>query len=275
MTIKSILVLADGGSANEAALQTAVAAGRRFSAHLDVLHVRADPETMVPIVGEGMSGAMVEQMMDAMTKAAVERAGKARAGFEAICAGSGLSVAWRDATGREPEEVAFAGRCSDLIVIAGAEAEGGGSLAATLDAALFDSGRPVLVASQPPLSSMGEHVAICWNGSAQAARAVGAALPFLCKAERVTVMTADEADRRVPAATLRSYLARHDIRVVDEPFTLGSRSIGKGLLEQAKAAQADLIVMGAYGHSRLREMILGGATRELLSGSSLPVLMAH
>ncbi|WP_119458909.1 universal stress protein [Rhodospirillaceae bacterium SYSU D60014] len=279
MTIKSILVLADGGPGNDAALQMAVTAARQFSAHLDVLHVRADPETMIPIVGEGMSGAMVEQMMDAMTKAAEERVRRARAGFDAFCAGSGLSVAWRDTEGREPEEVAFAGRCSDLIVIAGAEAEGEGNLAATLDAALFDSARPVLVASQPLSSSMapsmGAHAAICWNGSIQSARAVGAALPFLRHAERVTVLTADEADRRVPAAMLRSYLARHDIRAMDEPFKLGSRSIGKGLLEQAKAVQADLIVMGAYGHSRLREMILGGATRELLSSSSLPVLMAH
>lgn len=275
MTIKSILALADGGPGNDAVLETAVLAGRRFGAHIDVLHVRADPEAMVPIVGEGMSGAMVEQMMDAMAKSADERARRARAGFNAHCAASGLSVAWREVTGREPEEVGIAGRCCDLVVIARPEADGEGTLAATLDAALFDTGRPVLVAPQPPPPTMGDRIALCWNGSVQAARAVGAALPFLRQAEQVTVLTADEADRRVPAAMLLSYLARHEIRATGDPFRLGSRSAGKGLLEEAMAVEADLIVMGAYGHSRLREMILGGATRDLLAGSSLPVLMAH
>src|SRR5258708_21069264 len=110
MSIRSILTLQDGGKDGVATLVLAVAAARHFGAHLDVLHVRADPETMVPVVGEAMTGAMVEQMMETMADVVSARAARAKAAFDKLCGPSRLSVEWRELTGREPELLAAASR---------------------------------------------------------------------------------------------------------------------------------------------------------------------
>jgi nucleotide-binding universal stress UspA family protein len=274
MTIKAILALADGGSGTETTLRTALLVARNFSAHLEVLHVRADPETMVPIVGEGMSGAMVEQVMDAMVKSVETRAKSARELYQRTCGSAGAAVAWREVTGREPETVAAAARLVDLAVLGRPDSADEAPMAATLDAALFDTGRPVLVAPPKPASAVGSRIAIAWNGSPQAARAVGSALPFLKQAQQVVILSGGGQDGPAPASGLASYLERHDVRAVIESFTF-TGSVGKAILDNAGRLGADLIVMGAYGHSRLREMMLGGATREVLAGATVPVLMAH
>ncbi len=274
MSIKTILVLADGGSGTAATLTTAVAVARRFSAGLDVLHVRADVETMVPVIGEGMSGAMVEQMMSAMQQTVESRARKAKGAYEQVCVAGGVQAAWRESTGRETDIVANAGRLVDLIIVGKPNAESETPLAATLDAALFDTGRPVLVAPTAA-TVVGSRVAIAWNGSAQAARVVAAAKPVLSIADQVTVVTVGEIGRSASAADLVAYLAKHAVRAVHEALTLDQATTGATLLAYAGRTQTDLLVMGAYGHSRLREMILGGATRDVLAAATLPILMAH
>jgi len=273
MTIKTILALADGGGGTAATLRAAVAVARRFSANLDVLHVRADVETMVPVIGEGMSGAMVEQMMSAMAQTVDSRAAKARAAYQEVCASSGLQAVWRESTGRETDIVANAGRLVDLIVIGKPDAETETPLAATVDAALFDTGRPVLVASTA--GTVGDRVVIAWNGSAQAARVVAAALPFLRIAQQVTVVTVGEIGRSASAPDLVAYLGQHGVKAVHEALTPEHATTGATLLNYASRTQTDLLVMGAYGHSRLREMILGGATRDVLAAAAVPILMAH
>ena len=275
MTIKTILALADGGNGTASTLQTALAVARRFGADLDVLHVRADVETMVPVIGEGMSGAMVEQMMSAMAQTVDTRAAKARAAFSEVCAGADVKAVWRDTTGRETDVVASAGRLTDLIIIGRPDAETETPLAATLDAALFDTGRPVLVAPPAVPPSIGARAVLAWNGSAQAARVVAGALPILRKAEQVTVVTVGEIGRSPSATDLVAYLGRHEVRATHEAIAADHGPVGAALLKHAKQIQADLLIMGAYGHSRLREMILGGATRDVLGVSDLPLLMAH
>jgi nucleotide-binding universal stress UspA family protein len=275
MTIKTILALADGGNGTATTLQTAIAVARRFGAGLDVLHVRADVETMVPVIGEGMSGAMVEQMMSAMAQTVETRAARARAAYEQVCSVAGIVSAWRETTGRETDIVASAGRLVDLIVVGLPDAESETPLAATLDAALFDTGRPVLVAPAKAGPAVSSRIVIAWNGSAQAARVVAAALPFLQAAERVTVVTVGDIGRSASAPDLVAYLGRHGIRATHEAVTPEHATVGATLLKQAGQLQADLLVMGAYGHSRLREMILGGATRDVLAASNVPLLMAH
>jgi nucleotide-binding universal stress UspA family protein len=274
MTIKAILALADGGAGTEATLGTALLVAKGFSAHLDVLHVRADPETMVPIVGEGMSGAMVEQVMDAMVKSIETRANAARAAYQRVCEPAGDVVAWRTVTGREPEVTAAAGRLADLIVLGRPDSAEEAPMAATIDAALFDTGRPILVAPPTAVTAVGSRVLVAWNGTAQAARAVAVALPFLLKAQQVIIAVGGGEDGPAPATGLVAYLERHGVRATIEGFVV-SHGIGKSLLEHVGRLGADLLVMGAYGHSRLHEMILGGATREVLAGAGVPVLMGH
>jgi nucleotide-binding universal stress UspA family protein len=212
MTTRTILVLADGGAGSDSTLQMAVAVAQKFSAHLDVLHVKVEPESMVPIVGEGMSGVMVEQMMETMQRNVETRASQARAAYERYCVPTGVSTGWRELVGREPEVVAAAGRLADLIVLSRPGADREAPLAATLDAALFDSGRPVLIAPATPAGEIGRRIVLAWDGSAQAARAVSAALSFLARAEEVTVLVGGSADEHAPAPALLAYLARHEGR---------------------------------------------------------------
>ncbi len=275
MTPKSILALVDGSPLSEATLDTAVSVAKLFGAQLEALHVRADPATLVPIVGEGMSGAMVEQVMDAMAKSVESRAQRARAAYDKAAAKAGFPIAWRQETGPEPVVLASAGRLVDLIVLSRPDASADGQMAASLDSALFDTGRPVLVAPPTSPASVGKRVALAWNGSAQASRVVSAAIAYLEKAEMVAVLSAPGFDKRAPAEALVAYLAKHNVKATAQIVELHGKSVGQALLEQAQQMNCDLLVMGAYGHSRIREMILGGATREVLAHSILPVLMAH
>jgi nucleotide-binding universal stress UspA family protein len=276
MTPKSILVLVDGGPLSDSTLETGLAVAGLFGAQVQALHVQADPATLVPIVGEGMSGAMVEQVMDAMSKAVDQRSERAKAAYDKIAARGGAKIVWRLESGPEPVVLAAAGRLSDLIVLGRPDKSMDGQTAASLDAALFDTGRAVLVAPPAAGLSFCRRVALAWNGSAEASRVVGMALPYLAKAEAVTILCAPGTDKRAPAEALAGYLALHEIKADVESFELHHhQSVGHALLEHAQKASADLLAMGAYGHSRLREMILGGATRDVLAQATIPVLMAH
>ena len=275
MTPKSILALVDGSALSEATLDTAIMVAKNFGAALEVMHVRADPATLVPIVGEGMSGAMVEQVMDAMSKSVDGRSQRARAVYDKAAAKAGIAITWRQETGPEPVVLASAGRLVDLTVLARPDAAADGQMAASLDSALFDTGRPVLVAPAKSSGSVGKRIAVAWNGSAQASRVVSAAVAYLEKAEMVTVLTAPGFDKRAPAEALVAYLAKHKVKATTQVVDPQGKHVGHALLEEATKQNCDLLVMGAYGHSRLREMILGGATREVLAQSTIPVLMAH
>jgi len=141
---------------------------------------------------------------------------------------------------------------------------------------LFDSGRPVLIAPQIAPANIGTRVCIAWNGTAEAAAAVLAALPWLQRANAVRVLGADDYQRRGPAADeLIPYLALHGIDAEAARFRSLNNSVGAGLLGAVREFGADLLTMGAYSHSRLRQLILGGVTRHVLEHASLPVLMCR
>jgi nucleotide-binding universal stress UspA family protein len=146
----------------------------------------------------------------------------------------------------------------------------------TIEAGLFESGRPVLIAPPSPPQRMGETILIAWNGSTEQARTTAFAMPLLKRANQVIVLTVQGGT--VPGPTgeeLARYLARNG--VPSEPVTVSpeGRSTGEAILAQAAARQCDLLIKGAYTQSRLRQMIFGGATRHILAHASLPVLMAH
>ena len=289
MTIAHILALMEGTGTGASALKAAVTLGRRFSARVDLLHVAPDPATVVPVVGEGMSGAAVQQIVDSIRAEAEGRSKTARGVFEscrdaeslpvvgaddAIAPGT-FQVSYREVVGEEDTVVLQYGRLSDLIVMARPKEEGEAESSAAFDAALFDSGRPVLLTPAKPVSGIGKTVAVAWNRSREATRAVAAAMPLLREAEKVVVLTARESETGPAPSELAGYLAGHGIAAKTWAFLPVSRSIGDDLLSEAADAGADLLVMGAYGHSRLRELVLGGATREVLSRGAIPVLLVH
>jgi nucleotide-binding universal stress UspA family protein len=145
-----------------------------------------------------------------------------------------------------------------------------------LHAVLFDSGRPVLIAPQEAPATMGTRVAIAWNGSAESAAAVAAALPWLHRAQAVRILYSEDYQRRGPGAEgIRAYLRWHEIEAEAVPFKPQTREVGAGLLGAARDFGADLMCQGAYSHSRLRQLILGGVTRHVLENADLPVLMCR
>jgi nucleotide-binding universal stress UspA family protein len=272
--------------AGRQALEAAFAIATTLSAHVEVVHVRPDPQDAVPLLGEGVSGAMVEELIILTEKEAAARAAKAKQHFEdgrlrreiAIVnapSPAGPSTCWREIVGRENDIIAAQGRLADLIVVGRSLSETDAAAAATLNAALFESGRPVLVVSDV-LPDIGKRIAIAWNGSAEAARSVSAALPFLHRAEAVILFSATTERTSADAVVgLVDFLAWHGVSATPEALPESGGSVGLRILDAAGAARIDLLVMGAYTHSRLRQLILGGVTRDVLGRARLPLLMAH
>ena len=143
-----------------------------------------------------------------------------------------------------------------------------------LEAALLDTGHPLLVIPPKAPAKIGSKVAIAWNGSVQAARAVTAAMDFIADASAVTILNAKEEGSDSHVAELADYLACHGVKAKTVSVTAKS-DVGKALISAATKAGADLLVMGAYGHSRMRELVLGGVTKYVLQETTLPTLLVH
>jgi len=290
MSIRKLLLPLTGTSAGEAALMMALSIARDWGAHVLALHVRVDSRDVAPLAGEGLSGAMIEEMMSATDAESLTRATAVRALFEATVAAQGVPVgdpgpvphggtrgptaSFATVTGREEDLVAQQARLADLTVVPHPEASDDVSSSEALHAVLFDSGRPVLIAPPKAPGPLGRRICLAWNGTAESASAVYAMLPWLPRAEAVRILTAEEYQRRGPAAQdLAAYLALHDVPAEVATFRPIDREVGAGLLAAAGEFGADMLCMGAYSHSRLRQLLLGGVTRHVLEHAALPVLM--
>jgi nucleotide-binding universal stress UspA family protein len=285
MAIRKLLLPLTGTAAGEAALATALTIARHWNAHVTALHVRVDSRDVAPLAGEGLSGAMIEEMMSATEKESSDRAYAVRAMFERFVASRDVAVqeahagighataSFAAVTGREEDIVAQQARLADLTVVPHPDAGEDVSSSDALHAVLFDSGRPVLIAPQAPPASVGTRVCLAWNGTAESASSVLAALPWMQRAEAVRILSAEGYQRRGPGAPdLAAYLALHGVHA-DIVMFHSQGSVGAGLLAAAAAFGCDLLSMGAYSHSRLRQLILGGVTRHVLEFANLPVMM--
>jgi nucleotide-binding universal stress UspA family protein len=286
MPFRKILLPLTGTAAGEAALGTALMIARIWDAHVTALHVRVDSRDVAPLAGEGLSGAMIEEMMSATEKESSERAHAVRGLFDRFAAEHDVMIAearpssdratasFAAVTGREEELVAQLGRLADLTVVPHPEAGEDVSSSDALHAVLFDSGRPVLIAPQVAPATIGTRICIAWNGTAESASAVLAAIPWMKRADAVRILSAEEYQRRGPAAQdLAAYLALHEINAEVATFRMVNNKVGGGLLASALEFGADLLAMGAYSHSRLRQLILGGVTRHVLEHATIPVMM--
>jgi nucleotide-binding universal stress UspA family protein len=286
--LKVILAAVTGQETDAAALAIAGAAAQRFKAHIEALHVKGDPRDAIPFLGEGASGVLIEQIMAAAERDAGTRSGKARAAFESWRAGSGIatatrpggdaaSVAWREETGTEEECMARFGRVADLIIVGRPPADDSGASIVVFETALFDTGKPVIVAPPdlPAASMIGAPAIVFWTGSAEAAHAVTSAVPLLAASGDVVVIPSNPGNKPTETAPVVEYLAWHGIRArAGQPLAI-TPTAGNELLAGAKRDGATLLVMGAYTQSRLRQLIYGSVTKHVLTNASLPVLMAH
>jgi nucleotide-binding universal stress UspA family protein len=182
---------------------------------------------------------------------------------------------WREEVGEKAEHVARGARTTDLIVIGRAHHEPGDGRTA-IEAALFAAAAPILLVPPTAPATLGTHIAVAWQPSGPAERAVVAATPLLRAAERVTVLigTDNDIDRK-PAEALIQSLAGLPWLPQTRCFAPGGEPIGPALLREARKLGADLLVMGAYAHRRSVEVLLGGATRGVLAAADMPVFLHH
>jgi nucleotide-binding universal stress UspA family protein len=288
MAIRKLMLPLMGTAAGEAALTTALIAARRWRAHLSAVHVRADSRDVAQMVGEGLSGAMIEEMMNATDRESARRAGAVRALFDRFVAEHDVIVAparpgavaatasFDMVVGREDDQVAQLARLADMTVVSHPDSGEDISSSDALHAVLFDSGRPVLISPAVAPATLGERVCLAWNGTAESAAAARFAIPWLQQADKAVILSSKDYQRRGPSAEgLAGYLALHDITTTEVRFSAIEREVGKGMLAAAHEAGADMLIMGAYSASRLRQLILGGVTRYILEHADLPVLMCR
>jgi nucleotide-binding universal stress UspA family protein len=286
--IKTILVPATGNQTDDAVFTSALTAARAFNAHLDFLHVRVDAAAMVAaMAADGSGAAMVSGLVERIEEEATGREDTARQLFQRFCERERLAIEdtpagqqsptaqWLRQTGDEAYWVREYGRAADLLVI-GRPADDQGVSIDTVEAALVGTGRPVLIVPAAPLVLLPETMVIAWKAAPEAARAVTAAMPLLSKAKQILIVTVAEEEglSDEEGARLMTALGWHGLSASTRhlrPDRLGAADT----LLAAAAEQSALVVMGAYGHSRLREWVFGGFTEHVLRGAAVPVLMMH
>ncbi|MDA1118758.1 MAG: universal stress protein [Proteobacteria bacterium] len=277
MTYKTILVHLDNRPRCAERVNLAFGLAARFDAHLIGLYAPGEP--YIPSYALAEAGPTVREMLD---QRRAESASQAQARFRDATRKHGdTSAEWRASDGDADTAVRQSARYADLVVAGQPEAADEGGLRGLADELALSAGRPVLfVPYAGRFAALGKRVLIAWDAGREAARAVTDALPFLQRAEAVEVAAFDpERGRRghgeQPGADIALYLARHGVKVTVHQQSGAGYEVGGQILSRAADASADLIVMGAYGHSRVRELVLGGATRSMLEAMTVPVLMSH
>jgi nucleotide-binding universal stress UspA family protein len=257
-TIRKVLLPLQASVTTEAAFKTAVLVTRMWNAHLAVLHVTTDraQESSMRALFERLVAEHGLVMADPKPDADISTAS-----FAAV-------------TGREPDIVAREARLADLVVVAHPASDKEVSSSDALHAVLFDSSTPILIAPQTAASTIGQRICVGWNGTAESASAVLSAMPWLHRALSIRILWSDDYQRRGPLAPdLQTYLAAHDIQADRVAFRTVNNIVGAGLLAAAGEFDCDLLVMGAYSHSRLRQLFLGGVTRHVLGHATIPLMM--
>jgi nucleotide-binding universal stress UspA family protein len=284
--IRTILCPVSGGAGDRTVLDAAAAVAQRFAAHVQVLHARPDASEIGPYLGEGMSPALIGQIMDEAQHRADRQAAVARATYDrwlGACelvpatvptVGEAASCAWIEETGAQERWIGRLGRLVDLTIVPSLGVDGSVGATLAFEAALLDTARPVLVMPGPALAADAVAV-VAWNGSAEAARALGAGLPLLAACREIHVVTIEEGDRPVDPEAVVHYLAWHRIGARAHLLAGKGKVAGTTLAEACAARGADLLVMGGYTHSRLRELIFGGVTAHMIRDAAIPLFVAH
>jgi len=284
MTIKRILVPMPGSPSDTAALDGARLLANRYQAHIGVVHARPPAteflsQTLLVTKSTRRSVQLLAE------READELARRSREVFEKYCALHGImpsapdsaqvgpGITWLEKTGSQTSVLALWGRLADLIVVPRPVRYRDNTHDHKLvESALFYSGKPVLICPPVMRERLGSHIAIAWNGSTESARAVSIAMPLLAAADSVNILQVADGTQELTANDLRAYLGSWGIEAGTHEFR-HSASIGEELYSNARAIGADMLLMGAYGHSRSREMVLGGASREVIEHTEIPALL--
>lgn len=276
MGYKTILVHIDPSKRCAVRVEVSIRLAQQHDAHLVALHAIAPFEPPGYVMAE-MGTALVE----AQKRAAADETALAGREFAKQTTAAGFSnTEWRSAIDDPVEAMTLHARYADLVVVGQTESAGGAGVDSDFPARLvLASGRPVLIVpSAGRFTTIGKRILVSWNASREATRAVTDAIPMLRLADSVHVMAVNPKHGEhgsVPGADIGLYLARHGVRVEVKTDHGAEIDVGNELLSRAADLDADLIVMGGYGHSRLQEWVLGGATRTVLESMTAPILMSH
>ncbi len=285
--VRRLLFAIDPAQRPEDVIDGAIAVCRYFRTQLELLHAHISPREMMAESAHGIPETAMRPVLEAAERHVAQQADAVRSAVARVCrrrriafvdsgaaAPSGCAVIWHEEEGLRSTSVALRGRLADLILAAQPSEQSMPS--ASLDAALRETGRAVIVLPRPSAAFDPSVAVIAWNGSREAARAVTAALPLLHRANAVHVVATGRYMRDFPSAQdLVAYLARHEIDARARRIDASDDAAAGAILTAADGLGAGLIVMGAYSRTRLSEVILGGVTRRVLLRSPVPVLMAH
>lgn len=285
--IKNILAVPMNSQAKDSMMSSALHVAREFGAHISAVYVRGPlelPEQFGLLPDSGREELLV-QFRNEQNREEEE----AHSGYKNFVQREGLperqtaqlyedaSASWEVAEGHTPDVVARRGGVYDLIVIGRPARATESADILTVESAIFSTGRPVLISPPEPPKTLGETVLIAWNRSPQSARAFHAAKALLLdRAKKVRILSVTTGAKDGPSAEeIADNLAWHGINAEIREFSPDHRSVGAVLLAEASAIAADLIVMGAYTHNRLRQILLGGVTKHVLTHATAPLFMAH
>lgn len=277
MTFKDLLVQIDLSPRNDARLDLAIDLARRHGAHLIGLCALA--ETHIP---EVIRSQIPEDILARQRQTLEDATARVRDDFQARTRAAGIDAEWRLADGDVHELYRLHARHADLAIVGqpGPADDAPGGLDSLPGQLALEIGRPLLVVpfAGRRFTPLGERVLVAWDNSREAVRAVNDALPLLRRAGRVILFAVNPRDRDhgdIPGADIALHLARHGVKAEAAHTVADDIAVGDVILDRLADEAVDLLVMGAYGRSRLREMILGGVTRHLMRHMTVPVLLSH
>ena len=276
MAIQDLVVHIDSSQAVEKRLEAAIRLAQTHGAHLTGLYVI--PTTDFPAFMEVPSAF---EAIQKVRESQAQEAETAQVAFEEATKRSGIRAEWRCTEGGLTDKLAESARYADLMILGQHNPDEHDANRGLADRLVLEIGRPCLIIPYiGARESLGQRVLVAWNASREAVRAVNDALPILQAADRVVVLAVNPAygeagEGDIPSADICHHLARHGVHAEAESTVAQDIDVGNLLLSHAADMGADMIVMGAYGHSRWREMVLGGVSREMFQAMTVPVFMSH
>lgn len=288
MAYRKVLVPLTGGARDACTLKAAFEVAAAFGGHVAGVFVKPDPTSMVAFLGENVSGTIIQQIADETEVAAKRAAATAQGALRQAAqtagatvqppsaAAAGLSASFHVREGLAEDIIADEARLSDLCVFDAPWESEEPAMRAVLESALLNGRKPVLVSPRQSPKIVQARIAVGWDGGPSAAHAVSAAIPLMKGAESIEIISVGhwpvdttQMDR------LRDYLRLHGLQPTEHAIHTGNEETGATLLDAAQRLGAGLLVIGGYGHNRLREVVLGGVTRYVLANTTMPVFMAH
>ncbi|MEQ9684577.1 MAG: universal stress protein [Rhodospirillales bacterium] len=284
MSIRNILVPVRGDGKGEQVLNAAVVLAKKFDAHIDVVHARMSSKDMLAY-GATLAGVRDVVNEIAETHAAEEEA-RVKKLYEDYCARHGIaniseprngmkgvSASWREEKGRQANVVARRGRLTDVIFVAQPDGQLGVN---TFEAALMETGKPVICVPPKEIKEIGKNIAIAWNGSAEVAGAVTSSRPIVEAAEKLLILSAPETrGDDLPASDLAGYLRWHGQNSETKILNCDPQEVGQTLLKACADNGIDLLLMGGYAHARRHDFKIGGVTHYVVEKAEIPVLFHH